>query len=275
MADKEEMKEKEQISAVSLKLPPPWMNDMEMWLHVVESQFVTRGITKELTKFHYVVGALTPDLASRLRKIIFKPPDTDPYKALKAEILKQTTLTERQRYAALMRDIDLGDGRPSQLLQRLQAVAGELISDHGFLQQIFVEKLPPMVQAVLAAAPSSSTLQELADLADKIAEAYAVPPSVSVVQRPSNAAPSADVLEQLIRTQSEMQEELRALRLELRSRNSSRGRSTSRGRRSSSKRSSSADDSDYGLCWYHRVWGDRAERCREPCKWSGNGPARE
>ena len=268
------MTDKEQVSAVSLKLPPPWINDMEMWLHVVESQFVIRGITKELTKFHYVVGALTPDLASRLRQIIFKPPDSDPYTALRAEILKQTTLSERQRYAALMRDIELGDSRPSQLLQRLQAVAGELISDKGFLQQIFVEKLPPMVQAVLAAAPSSSTLQELADLADKVTEAYAVPPSVSVVQRPPSAVPT-DVLQQLIRTQSEMQEEFRALRLEMRSRNSSRGRSPGRGRRSSSRRSPSADDSDCGLCWYHRVWGERAERCREPCKWSGNGPARE
>ena len=168
------MTEKELISAVSLKLSPLWMNDMEMWLHVVESQFVTRGITQELTKFHYVVAALTPDLASRLRQIIFKPPSTDPYKALKAEILKQTTLTERQRYAVLMRDIELGDGRPSQLLQRLQAVAGETISDHGFLQQIFVEKLPPMVQAVLAVAPPVLPLNKLADLADKIAEASSI-----------------------------------------------------------------------------------------------------
>ena len=58
------MTENDKISAVSLKLPPPWMNHMEMWLHVVESQFVTRGITQELSKFHYVVAALTLDLAS-------------------------------------------------------------------------------------------------------------------------------------------------------------------------------------------------------------------
>ena len=269
------MTEKEQISAVSLKLPAPWMNDMEMWLHVVESQFVTRGITQELTKFHYVVAALTPDLASRLRQIIFNPPSTDAYKALKAEILKQTTLTERQRYAVLMRDIELGDGRPTQLLQRLQAVAGETISDHGFLQQIFVEKLPPMVQAVLAVAPPGSSLKELADLADKISEASAVQPTVSAVQRSVSAAPSDDVLQRLIRTQCEMQEEIRALRSELRSRSHSRGRSPDRGRRMGRRRSPSADISESGLCWYHRVWGDRAERCREPCKWAGNGPARE
>ncbi len=48
--------------------------DMDMWLTVVDSQFVTHGIAQELTKFHYVVGALTPDLADRLRHIICNPP---------------------------------------------------------------------------------------------------------------------------------------------------------------------------------------------------------
>ncbi len=62
------------FSAVSPKIPNPWPENMDMWLTVVDSQFVTRGVTQELTKFHYVVGALTPDLADRLRHIICNPP---------------------------------------------------------------------------------------------------------------------------------------------------------------------------------------------------------
>lgn len=89
------MTEKDRISAISMKLPPLWGKDIGMWLHVVESQFITRRISQELTKFHYVVAALTPDLVSRLRPVIFKPPDANPYETLKAAILKQTTLTER------------------------------------------------------------------------------------------------------------------------------------------------------------------------------------
>ncbi len=57
------------ISAVSQNIPNPWPENMEMWLTVVDSQFITRGITQELKKFHYVAGALTPDLADRLRHI--------------------------------------------------------------------------------------------------------------------------------------------------------------------------------------------------------------
>ncbi len=53
----------EAISAVFPKVPNPWPENMDMWLTVIESQYVTRGITQELTKFHYIVGALTPVLA--------------------------------------------------------------------------------------------------------------------------------------------------------------------------------------------------------------------
>lgn len=75
-----------------------------------------------------------------------------------------------------MRDIELGDSRPSQFLQHLQTVVGGKINDPSFLQQLFVGKLLPTVQVVLAPARA-------ADLADKIAEAYAVPSTVSAVQR--------------------------------------------------------------------------------------------
>ncbi len=56
----------EKISAVSPKIPNPWPGNMKMRLTVIDSQIVTHGITQELTKFDYFVGALTTDLADRL-----------------------------------------------------------------------------------------------------------------------------------------------------------------------------------------------------------------
>ncbi len=98
---------------------------MEMWLTVVDSQFVTRGITQELTKFHYVVGALTPDLADRLRHIICNPPSDKPYTAMREAITKLTALSDRQRYMGLMNDVELGDRTPSQLLRHLENLIGD------------------------------------------------------------------------------------------------------------------------------------------------------
>ena len=44
------------IFAVSIKIPPSWKSDIEAWLSVVESQFASKGIVAEKTKFHHVVA---------------------------------------------------------------------------------------------------------------------------------------------------------------------------------------------------------------------------
>ncbi len=97
----------EEISAISPKIPNLWLENMEMWLTIIDSQCVTRSITQELTKFHYVVGVLTPDIADRLQHIICKPPSEKPYTALRQAIITFTVLTDRQRYMALMRDVEI------------------------------------------------------------------------------------------------------------------------------------------------------------------------
>ncbi len=97
----------EKNSAVSPKIPNPWPKNMKMWLAVIDSQFVTHGITQELTKFYFFVVALTPDLAERLRHVIYKPPSEKPYTALRKAIIKFTALTDRQHYMALMRDLEI------------------------------------------------------------------------------------------------------------------------------------------------------------------------
>ncbi len=91
----------EATSAVSPKIPNLWPENMDTRLAVVESKFVNRGITQELTKFHYVVGPLTPDLADRLRHIICNPRSEQPYAALRDAIMKLIALSDRQRYMAL------------------------------------------------------------------------------------------------------------------------------------------------------------------------------
>ncbi len=103
----------EKFSAVSPKFPNPWPENLGMWLMVIDSQFVTHGINQEVTKFHYVVGALTPDLADRLRHIICKPPSENPITALREAIIKLTALTDHKRYMVLMRDVELIDRIPS------------------------------------------------------------------------------------------------------------------------------------------------------------------
>ncbi len=152
---------------------------MDMWLTVVESQFVTRGITQEVTKFHYVIGAITPDLADRLQHLICDPPSEQPYTALRDAIMKLIALSDRPNYMALMSDVELGDRTPSQLLRHLEKLISNSRIDDGFLRQVFLGKLPPLVQKVLTAVPAPATIRELPDIADKVFESLTFTPSVA------------------------------------------------------------------------------------------------
>ncbi|BHF59644.1 hypothetical protein SprV_0100260500 [Sparganum proliferum] len=101
-------------------LPSVWLGDIALWLRTVESRFALRQITREDTKFHYVVAALPMDIATDLRDIIDCPPTEAPYTALKEALISRISLSTQKRLQRLISEEDLGDRKPTQLLRRLE-----------------------------------------------------------------------------------------------------------------------------------------------------------
>ena len=116
-----------------------------------------------------MVASLAPEFAVEVRDLLLIPPTDNPYTALKEQL---TGLRAAQTAATFHR----GGAWGLQTLRRMQ----ELLGDHpgSFLQELFLQRLPPSVRMVLASTPTATSLENLAEMADKIIE-VAVPPSAS------------------------------------------------------------------------------------------------
>lgn len=285
-----------QVSYVSLKLPPFWAHDPDIWFAQVEAQFQTRGVSVESTKFAYVVASLQPEVALEVRDILIAPPQTEPYKILKAALVKRTSVSEQKRLNKLLTSEELGDRSPSQLLRRMQQLLGSNTLETSILKQLFLQRLPTNVQLILASTSDDVSLVALAALADKIVE-VAGPPTIHHVlpkevpaQTYASATPNDSGEVHRLSTQvAQLAAQVQALTCSIqedrRSRSRQRGPKNS-GPRQSASRSPSRHQQHAGAeCWYHWKHGKRAQKCISPCSYSagqsrpgyvqGNGPAKE
>ena len=256
------------ISTVSLKLPPFWPSDPEVWFLQVEAQFSTRGITAQKTRFDYIVGSLSSDIATEVRDVLLKPPTEQPYDVLKAELIKRTAASEQRKLQQLIGGEELGDRKPTQLLRRMQQLLGDKLSTAdscSFLRELFLQRLPANVRMVLASSDITD-IAKLAEMADKVMEVVAPTVGHLDVQPTETPPPPSQP------TPSEFQQlrdevgRLTALVQSLSTRHPrNRQRSSSQHRTRQHSHSPARPPQDETLCWYHKTFGDKAKHCTPPC----------
>ncbi|XP_050505283.1 uncharacterized protein LOC126883668 [Diabrotica virgifera virgifera] len=125
------------VDRISVKIPPFWPKDPEIWFLQVENQFtLTLGTYK-----------------------------------LKSELIKRLSASQQQKIKRLLEHEELGDQRPSQFLRHLQSLAGTTVPDN-IVRSLWLGKLPSSTQAILATQAKAS-LEAVAELAGTISEAIA------------------------------------------------------------------------------------------------------
>ena len=256
-----------QVAAVQLKLPPFWPKDPELWFAQIESQFSTRGITVSKTKFDHIVASLSPEFATEVRDLLLHPPAETPYEVLKAELTKRTTASEQRRIKELLSaDEELGDRTPSQVLRHIQQLLGGMAEtvDPTLLRELFLQRLPSNVRMVLTPSAGALSLDQLAQLADRIVEASPTP-TIAATDTHLHSQLTAQVTE-LTKRLDQLTSQMSCAISNLSKRNT---RSPSPGRRRR-RPSTSSENGSQPLCWYHRTFGDNAQKCQPPCQKSGN-----
>ena len=257
------------VAAVSIKLPPFWPADPEVWFAQVEAQFTTRHVTSQQTRFEYVISGLSPEFATEVRDLLLRPPADTPYDTLKAELIRRTAASEQRKLQQLISGEELGDRKPTQLLRRMQQLLGDRLGAgadaYAFLKELFLQRLPANVRMVLASADADMDLHKLADMADKVME-VATPPIAAI-----STSDTPFEVQQLREEVSRLADLVASLTTR-----SDRSRSRSRRTRSpahQTRRTTSPappDDQSATLCWYHKKFGEAAKKCQAPCTWGNS-----
>ena len=134
-------------------------------------------------------------------------------------------------------------------------------TDSAFVRGLFLQRLPANVRMVLASTADSTSLEDLAHLADRIVDA--APSPISAIDDTRPPPPPASEVEQLRSEVSRLADLVTAL---------SSKEKPSRRRPSTPRRSPSP--AGQTLCWYHQQFGDAARKCRPPSSKSRDAQGR-
>ena len=156
------------ISAIT-HLPVYNFRNPCLWFGQVESVFRTHGITKQILMFSHVAQNLPPEAAEEVSDLITDVPSEDPYDRLKSALISRTGISEQASLDALFAKVELGDRKPSQLLRHMRTLLGSKSMDESIFRHLWMKKIPATAQQILAASTESVSLDELANLADRIA----------------------------------------------------------------------------------------------------------
>ena len=230
----------------------------------VESQFTLKNITSQLTKFHYIVYSLEPQIALHVRTLILNPPAADPYDALKTALLESLSPSDQSRLQRLFSTDSLGNMKPTELYLRIQRLLGDSVVDETILRNLFLLRLPVSIRTS-SAAMQDKPLSLLVQIADTLVEI--APPSIAALRPTPRTQSTCESCTRLARELEHIQSTLLALEDAVKPQTQSR---VARTRSPSPYSTVSSSPSRQAVCWYHDRFGSKATKCQTPGKFSSN-----
>lgn len=240
-----------QIHRVALKVPPFWADEPELWFAQLEGQFALGGITKDDTKYAYVLSHIETKHAKEIKDVITNPPATGKYETIKKALIQRLSISQEQQMWQLLEHKEMGDRRPSQFLRHLQALAHTAIPEQ-LLRTIWMGRLPSQLQAILATR-TADNLTEVAEQADRVHEVTCRAAAVASVQPTTTGPTLEEQIKQLTKQVADLKGQLNKAKKEDKKRSRSKSRPKALPR----------EDND--ICYYHRRFKENAQKCTQPC----------
>lgn len=247
-----------------VKLSSFWTHQPRVWFGNAEALFATYNVVNQRTKFHLVLPQLSESTLIRVAAIVNAPHLlANPYDALRARLLEVYEPDIWEQAANILHYRELGEMRPSQLMDELLALLppGEL---PGILfKQVFMGRLPSDVRAHVRGAAQHQDCRQLAAAADTIWLARNQP------KTPYVAAATVD----------DLSDAVAAVRVSKPSEISSKPPHNNRGKQQKNRgrggnRSNvqAAPSRTQYLCYKHARFGDQAWQCEDPGRCTASSP---
>ncbi|GFR10303.1 transposon Ty3-I Gag-Pol polyprotein [Trichonephila clavata] len=178
-----------QIAQIAVKLPPNLDKQYQTGLYRRKVILLYRQLLK-IKQNIIILLQLSRDheTLSSVSDILFKPPATNKYNELKERLIAEFSDSANKQIRKLLSELQLGDDKPSHLLRKMRVLASGASLNDDFLKTLWLQRLPSEMQSILSV--SSETLENLAKLADKIAEVRTDPfLNVSVMDKSTSSNP--------------------------------------------------------------------------------------
>lgn len=266
------MADEGQVNAVALKLPPFWTHFPEAWFMNIESQFNTRNIVTEATKYDYVVQSLPVEIVSLVFDVLTTSNNSQtPYTDLKRALIDRNTISKSKRIEQLLSGEEIGDRKPSDFYRRLKTLAGDstLVIDQLIIE-LWTRRLPKLVLALLKSS-GKTDIKDLLVVADSVQQQSM---NVSAISSTPPSTPSSFPLNSTVYESAVQNQHLHAdiseiknmlSKLSLNDHHSrSRNRSPSRGRRNRSQ------SRNRKISYNHLRFGNGAYICSDSCNFTKN-----
>jgi hypothetical protein len=142
------------VSSISVKLPDFWLSDPEMWFTQADSIFRRANIKSSLTKYDYALQKLLCDVLLTVHELALRVCTgsiEDPYEQLEEKLTASFQKSPWQRTFELLDMPELGDSRPSVLMDAMLALLLEDVPPNRLFLALFLRRLPVDMRDHLAA----------------------------------------------------------------------------------------------------------------------------
>lgn len=262
----------ENVGLTTLKLPPFYNKYPYQWFTFAEAQLSIKNILLENTKYEHLILSLSQDLFATVFDVIqyindnWNDPQSTPYTTLKEALLERNSLSESQRLESLLKDLDMGDRKPSEFFRTLKQTAGQSDSiSEKLIIQLWIRKLPTQIQVSLKTLPNPD-IKTLINMADSICEIIQTSNQghIQAVTSPFEQFQNEQI------TRLENQVKLLTESVQKLSLNTNKHHSSYRTRSRSRSNSRKSPPNSTELCWYHSKFATKAKKCIPPCNFLKN-----